>query len=62
VKSLAPVLAAGGTFAGTVLLGLLIGILIAQRTGQPLWTLAGLLVGLGIGGYSAVRLLLRSLS
>jgi hypothetical protein len=62
VKSLAPVLAAGGTFAITVLLGLVAGIIVADRTRQPLWALAGLAAGLGIGGYSAVRLLMRSLS
>ena len=55
------VLTAGSTFAVTVLGGLLIGAVVGQRTGQPLWALAGLFVGLGIGGYSAVRMLMRSL-
>lgn len=62
MKGLTPVLAAGGTFAVTVLLGLFAGVAIGRHTGQPLWALGGLLAGVGIGGYSAVRLLLRSLS
>ena len=62
MKGLAPVLAAGGTFTVSVLIGLWAGAAIGRQTGQPLWALAGLLAGVGIGGYSAVRLLLRSLS
>ncbi len=60
MNSAAPLIAAGGTFAGSALAGLLIGILIAQRTGSQLWVFTGLLVGLGLGAYSAVRLLMRS--
>ncbi len=60
VNNVLPVLAAGGTFAGTTLVGLAIGIAIASRTGQQLWVLGGLLAGLALGGYSAARLLLRS--
>ncbi len=55
------VLAAGSTFAGVALAGLLVGILVGQRTAQPLWAFAGLMIGLGLGGYSAVRLLMRSI-
>lgn len=54
------IVAAGGTFAGSALLGLLAGIALGSRTGNQLWVLAGLFAGLGIGGYGAVRLLLRS--
>lgn len=61
MRSLLPVLVAGGTFAGAAVLGLLAGILVATRTGAPLWAPAGLLVGAILGGYSAVRLLMRSL-
>jgi hypothetical protein len=61
VKSALPVLAAGGTFAGTVLLGLLAGIWISEGTHEPLWVLGGLVVGLVLGGYGALRLLLRSM-
>jgi len=60
VKTLAPVLAAGGTFAGAALLGLLLGILLGQKTAQPLWAFGGLMAGVAIGGYGAVRLLVRS--
>ena len=56
----APLIAAGGSFAGSALAGLLIGILVAQRTGSQMWVFLGLMAGLGIGAYSAVRLLMRS--
>jgi len=56
-----PVVAAGGTFAMTTLAGLVIGIWIGSRSGQGLWALAGLFVGLALGGYSAYRLMMRSL-
>ncbi|MBV8688665.1 MAG: AtpZ/AtpI family protein [Candidatus Eremiobacteraeota bacterium] len=52
-------IAAGGSFAGAVLLGLLLGIWIGNRTGQPLWVLIGIFGGVAVGGYGAVRLLLR---
>ena len=48
-----PVLGAGGTFAISALLGLVAGLLIAQRSGQPMWTLGGLFAGLAVGGFSA---------
>ncbi|HTZ55487.1 MAG TPA: hypothetical protein VMB20_10535 [Candidatus Acidoferrum sp.] len=60
VKELTPVLAAGGTFAGATVAGLLLGILVAQRTAQPLWAFGGLMFGFAIGAYGAVRLLMRS--
>jgi F0F1-type ATP synthase assembly protein I len=55
------ILAAGGTFAGATIIGLLVGIFIAGRTGQQLWVLAGIFLGLGAGGYSALRLLMGEL-
>jgi hypothetical protein len=61
VKSVMPVLAAGGTFAATAILGLLAGIWISNATRQPLWVLGGLFGGLALGGYSAIRLLMRSM-
>jgi uncharacterized protein YneF (UPF0154 family) len=61
VKSVAPVLAAGSTFAVATLAGLFAGVWIGHRTGQPLWVPAGLLAGLGLGAFSAFRLLMRSL-
>ncbi len=60
VKTLAPVLAAGGTFVGTTLAGLALGIFLGQKTAQPLWAFGGLMAGVAIGGYGAVRLLMRS--
>ena len=59
MKSVLPVIAAGGTFAGTTLAGLLAGIWIARASGQQLWVLGGLAAGIGLGGYSAFRLLMQ---
>ena len=56
----AAIIGAGGSFAGTVLLGLIVGIVVAGRTGQQLWVLGGLFGGLLLGGYAAFRLLARS--
>ena len=60
MKELVPVIAAGGQFAGSTLAGLLIGIVIGDRTHQPFWAFGGLIVGLALGAYSAGRLLLRA--
>jgi hypothetical protein len=54
-------LAAGGTFAASTLIGLLAGFWIGRATGQELWVIGGLAAGLGLGGYTAFRMLLRSL-
>ncbi|HEV7178473.1 MAG TPA: AtpZ/AtpI family protein [Candidatus Baltobacteraceae bacterium] len=62
MKTAAPLLAAGGTFAATALIGLFAGAALARHSGQPMWAFAGLLLGLGIGGYAAVRLLMRAIS
>jgi hypothetical protein len=59
MRSLLPVLAAGGTFAGAAVIGLLGGVLVAQRTGEPLAAPVGLVIGAGIGTYGALRLLAR---
>lgn len=56
-----PVLAAGGIFAFTVLAGLGAGIWIGRLTGNDLWVAGGLFGGMAVGGYSALRLLLRSM-
>jgi len=61
VKTILPVIGAGGTFAMTTLAGLALGIWIGGRTGQGLWALAGLFGGLVVGGYAAYRLLVSSL-
>jgi outer membrane lipoprotein SlyB len=61
VKTLLPLVAAGGTFAGAAVLGLLAGILIGDRRGEPLLAPAGLILGALIGGYSAFRLLARAM-
>ena len=61
MKQILPVLAAGGTFAAAAVLGLLVGIVAAGRSGKPILVPAGLLLGAALGGYSALRLLLRSM-
>jgi hypothetical protein len=61
VKPFLPVLAAGGTFAGAAVMGLLGGIAADRHFNQPLLVPAGLLVGIAIGGFSALRLIVRSI-
>jgi hypothetical protein len=61
VKGVAPVIAAGGSFAMTTLAGLALGVWLGGRTGQGVWALAGLFGGLVIGAYAAYRLLMRSM-
>lgn len=60
MKEALPVIAAGGTFAGATLAGLLIGIFVGSRTGSPAWAFVGLVAGLALGGYGAARLLLTT--
>jgi len=57
----AAIIAAGSTFAFTVVAGMLAGIWLSGRTGQPLWVLGGLGIGLVTGAVSAWRLVSRSL-
>ena len=61
MKTLLPVIAAGGTFAAAAVVGLLIGILIASRRGEPFVAPIGLLLGAAIGAYSALRMLAKSM-
>jgi hypothetical protein len=62
VKGLLPVVGAGASFAGCTLAGLAAGWAIGSRTGHPLWVVGGMAAGLALGGYSAYRLLMQSLS
>jgi hypothetical protein len=61
VKELLPLVGAGASFASTVVVGLLAGIWLSRATGGQLWVLAGLFAGLLIGGFSAYRLIARSI-
>jgi len=54
------VAAAGGSFATATLAGLFAGAWLAGRFRTPVLAVAGLFVGLVLGGYSAYRLLMRS--
>lgn len=61
MRPLLPVLGAGGAFAAIAIVGLLAGVWLAERFKVPALTAAGLFAGLALGGYSAYRLLLRSM-
>lgn len=61
MRPLLPVLGAGGAFAGTTVAGLLVGVWLAERLRLPIVVAVGLFAGLALGGYSAYRLLLRSM-
>jgi hypothetical protein len=61
MKPLLPVLGAGGALAGAAVAGLLAGMWLAERAKVPILAAAGLFAGLALGGYSAYRLLLRSM-
>lgn len=61
MKSLVPLLGAGGTFAGCAILGFGIGIWADFHTGSRFYTLLGLFAGMAAGGYGAFRLLVRAL-
>jgi hypothetical protein len=61
MKPVLPVLAAGGTFAGSAVIGLFVGVLIAQRSEEPLWAVAGLMVGAALGAVSALALLVKAM-
>jgi hypothetical protein len=61
VKTVLPVLVAGGTFAAAAIVGLLAGIYAAGRLGQPLAVPLGLVLGGAAGGYSAIRLIMRAI-
>jgi len=60
VKELLPIVAAGGSFAGSAVMGALLGLIVASRTGQQLWVFGGLLLGMALGAYAAVRLIAGS--
>jgi hypothetical protein len=61
VRVVLPVLFAGGSFAGAAILGLLLGVAAGQRLSAPLLVPAGLMLGLIVGGYAALRLLAKSM-
>jgi hypothetical protein len=61
MRPLLPVLGAGGAFAGMTVVGLLAGVWLAGRVDVPIFAAAGLFAGLALGGYSAYRLLRRSM-
>jgi hypothetical protein len=52
---------AGGTFAAAAIVGLVVGVFLAGRRGEPLLAPIGLLLGAAVGAYSAVRVLAKSM-
>ena len=61
MKTIAPVIAAGGTFTVCALGGIMLGTIVGDLTGTQFWVPAGLALGMAAGAYAAVRLLMRSL-
>lgn len=61
MRPLLPLMAAGGSFAASAVIGLVVGVLVAQRRDEPLWALAGLMIGAGIGACSALALIVRAM-
>lgn len=61
MKTLAPLLAAGSTFAATVVAGLLAGIWLDHRLGTSYWVLVLFFAGLVLGAYAAWRLVARTI-
>ncbi|GAC1653767.1 MAG: hypothetical protein NVS9B12_03980 [Vulcanimicrobiaceae bacterium] len=55
------VIAAGGAFAGSALAGLLLGVWLAGHTGRQLWVVGGMFAGIFLGGYGALRMLVREI-
>ena len=53
--------AAGTTFVALVLGGFALGVFLGQRTGSPIWPIAGIFAGLVLGIASFIALLLRSI-
>jgi F0F1-type ATP synthase assembly protein I len=61
MRTLAPLLAAGSTFAATVVIGLLAGIWLDHRLGTSYWVLVLFFAGLALGAYAAWRLVARTI-
>jgi F0F1-type ATP synthase assembly protein I len=61
VKTIAPLLAAGSAFAGTVLAALLAGIWLDHRFATSHWVLVLFFGGLVLGAYAAWRLVARTI-
>jgi hypothetical protein len=61
LKPALAIVGAGGTFAGSVLAGLLLGLWLDSSLHASYWTAVLLFVGLAIGGYAAYRLIASAL-
>lgn len=56
------VIAAGGTFAGTVIAAIVIGIVVGHRLGRSDMVVYAFFAGLLLGAYSAWRLVAQALT
>lgn|GEM_PF-1641403 len=61
MKSVLPVVVAGSAFAAAAVIGLICGVLVGGRRGDPLWAPLGLLLGAAVGAYSAFQVLAKSM-
>ena len=61
MNAVAPFLAAGTTFAATVIVGLLAGVWLDRHFGTAYWVLVMLFAGFVLGAFGAWRLVARSL-
>lgn len=60
MKGASALIAAGSAFAGSAVLGLLLGIWLDQLRRTEFLAVAGLFAGVLVGAYAAYRLLLQS--
>lgn len=61
MKAVAPLLAAGSAFTGSVILGLLAGVWLDHRLGTSYWVLLLFFAGLGLGSYAAWRMVAKTI-
>ncbi|MDQ6931887.1 MAG: hypothetical protein M3160_01785 [Candidatus Eremiobacteraeota bacterium] len=59
--SLARLAGIGGIFAGSVLVGFVLGLVVSKYAGNSLWAMVGFFLGLLLGGLAAARELSRAL-
>ncbi|HKU68910.1 MAG TPA: hypothetical protein VJP85_14140 [Candidatus Baltobacteraceae bacterium] len=61
MKGVLAVIAAGGTFAGTVIVAIVVGIVLDQRLGRSDLVVYAFFGGLLLGGYAAWRLVAQAI-
>jgi hypothetical protein len=61
MKGVLAVIAAGGTFAGTVIVAIVVGVVLDHRLGRSDVVVYAFFAGLLVGGYSAWRLVAQAI-